>query len=123
MTVKFNKFNVTNGKDSARVSYSLDNHVDRKPCVTIYAKDYGSKLSAIIADGYVNNTDSGSDYFEQGRVHLREGHPLYAAARARAVAVKAEEDAKRSAKIAEQDAKRAAKAAARSTDYQSRPAR
>lgn len=82
--VKFNLYNVTNGAFKARVWYSLDNHVDRKPCVTIYAKDYTNDLHKIIADGYVNNTDSMTDYFEQGRVHLREGHPLYKAARAAA---------------------------------------
>ena len=83
--VKFNVYNVTNGAYKARVSYSLDNHVDRKPCVCIFAKDYTSDLFKIIPQGYINNTDSMTDYFERGRVLLREGHPLYAAARAAAV--------------------------------------
>lgn len=81
--VKFNLHNVTNGAYKARVHYSLDNHVDRKPCVCVYAKDYGGDLFKIIPQGYINNTDT--DYFEKGRVMLREGHPLYAAARAAAI--------------------------------------
>ena len=83
--IKFNKFNVTNGTEKARVFYSLDNRVDGRKCVTIYAKDFGGALARIIDSGeYLNDTDSQSDYFDKGRVVLFEGHPLYAAARARA---------------------------------------
>jgi hypothetical protein len=90
-TVKFNKFNVTNGIAKARVHYSLDNRIDGQPCVTIYAKDYdaGDTLARIIPTAYVNSTDSQQDYFEKGRVVLFQNHPLYTAARARAEAVRA----------------------------------
>ena len=86
--IKFNKHNVTNGTEKARVHYSVDNRIDGRKCVTIYAKDYGSKLSALFgSDDYTNNTDTQTDYFEKGRVVLFEGHHLYAAARARATEV------------------------------------
>jgi hypothetical protein len=84
--IKFNKFNVTNGTDKARVHYSLDNRTDRRECVTIYSKDYGHQLGRVFCgdDGYKNDTDSMTDYFDKGRVVLFADHPLYAAARARA---------------------------------------
>ena len=82
MTIKFNKHNVTDGTNKARVHYSLDNRIDGRKCVTLYAKDYLNKLYAIFADSYVNNSDSQTDYFEKGKVVLFEDHPLYAQARA-----------------------------------------
>jgi hypothetical protein len=85
--VKFNKHHVTDGTTKARVRYSLDSRVDGRKCVTLYAKDYSGDLGRVFADGYVNNTDTMTDYFEKGRVVLFEGHPLYAAARARAEAL------------------------------------
>lgn len=86
--IKFNKFNVTNGTDKARVHYCLDNRTDRRECVTIYAKDYDRSLGRVFADSedYQNNTDTQTDYFDKGRVVLFADHPLYAAARARATA-------------------------------------
>lgn len=85
LTIKFNKYHVTNGTDKARCHYSLDNRVDGRKCVTIYAKDYDRALGRIFADGeYKNDSDSMTDYFDQGRVVLFEDHPLYAIARARA---------------------------------------
>jgi hypothetical protein len=85
--IKFNKFNVTNGTDKAKVHYSLDNRTDGRTCVTIYAKDYDRSLGRIFDDEYTNNSDSQTDYFEKGRVVLFDDHPLYAAARAQADAV------------------------------------
>jgi len=96
--VKFNKFNVTNGTDKAKVYYSLDNRTDGRKCVTIYAKDYGHALGRVIGDSYENNTDTQTDYFDKGAVRLFEGHPLYAAARARAEQNSAEWSAKVAAK-------------------------
>lgn len=84
MTIKFNKHHVTNGTDKARAHYSLDNRVDGRKCVTIYAKDYDRALGLVLADCYKNDTDSQTDYFDQGRAVLFAEHPLYAAARARA---------------------------------------
>lgn len=83
--IKFNKFNVTNGTDKARVFYSLDNRTDGRKCVTLYAKDYGHKLAEVLgSDHYKNDTDLQSDYFDKGRVVLFEDNPLYSAARSRA---------------------------------------
>jgi hypothetical protein len=85
--IKFNKFNVTNGTDKAKISYSLDNRTDGRNCVTLYAKDYDRALGHIFFEEYINNSDSMTDYFEKGRVVLFDDHPLYAAARAQAEAV------------------------------------
>ena len=85
--IKFNKHNVTNGIDKAKITYSLDNRTDGQNCVTLYAKDYDRSLGRIFDDEYTNNSDSMTDYFEKGRVVLFEDHPLYAAARSQAEAV------------------------------------
>ena len=85
--IKFNKYNVTNGTDKAKISYSLDNRGDKRSCVTIYAKDYDRALGRIFPDEYTNNSDMMTDYFEKGRVVFFDDHPLYAAARAQAEAV------------------------------------
>lgn len=84
MAIKFNKYHVTNGTTKARVSYSVDNRIDGRKCVTMYAKDYDRSLGKIFAEEYKNETDSQTDYFETGKAVLFEDHPLYAAARARA---------------------------------------
>jgi hypothetical protein len=81
--VKFNRYHVTNGTTKARVSYHLDNRIDGRACVTMYAKDYGHALGRVLGDAYKNETDSQTDYFDPGKAVLFEGHPLYAAARAR----------------------------------------
>lgn len=87
--IKFNRYNVTNGTTKARIRYSLDNRADGRKCVTMYAKDYSDALGVVLADEYRNETDSQTDYFDKGKAVLFEGHPLYAAARARAEAIKA----------------------------------
>ena len=92
--VKFNLYNVTNGTNTARVGYSLDNHVSGRPCVTLYAKDYDHALGLIVSEGYENDTDLMSDYFDKGRVRLFEGHPLYNAARIAAEKKHAKDEAK-----------------------------
>ena len=83
--IKFNKHNVTDTetKIKARVLYSLDNRVDGRKCVTIYAKDYDRSLGKIFNE-YENDTDTMTDYFDAGRVVLFEDHILYAKARERA---------------------------------------
>ena len=80
--IKFNKYNVTNDKFKARVHYSLDNRVDERKCVTIYAKDYNGGLRSIF-ETVENNSDSMTDYFETDKVVLFEDHPLYEQARAK----------------------------------------
>ncbi len=87
--VRFYRYYVTNGAVKARIWYSLDNHVSGRPVVTLYSKDYGYGLGAIIPQGYKNDTDGMTDYFDKGLVRLFEDHPLYAAARARAEADRA----------------------------------
>lgn len=82
--IKFNKFNITNGADKAKVHYSIDSRIDKQQCVTIYAKDYDRSLGRVFKNDYVNDSDPMSDYFDKGRVVLFTDHPLYAPARARA---------------------------------------
>lgn len=86
--IKFNKFNVTNTatKDKARIHYSVDNRIDGRKCVTMYAKDYSGSLGRVFDDEYQDNTDITTDYFEKGKAVLFEDHPLYPAARERATA-------------------------------------
>lgn len=81
--IKFQKFAVVDSetKAKARVSYCLDNRVDGRKCVTIYAKDYNGSLRSILRDDYVNLSDSQVDYFEAGKAVLFEGHPDYMRAR------------------------------------------
>lgn len=78
--IKFRKHYVTNGEVKARVSYSIDNRIDNRKCVTLYAKDWTRNLGKLFQD-YQNDTDSLSDYFDEGRVILFEGHPFYSDAR------------------------------------------
>jgi hypothetical protein len=94
MTIRFNIHHVTDGQTKARVWYSLDNHVSQKPTVTLYSRDYSRALGTLIPDGYKNDTDLQSDYFDKGQVTLQEGHPLYAAARAAGEAAKAANSAR-----------------------------
>ena len=82
-TVRFNKFHVTDGVNKARCFYSLDNRVDGRNCVTIYARDFGSTLGAIFYDEYKNESDSQTDYFDEGKAVLFEDHPMYSDARKR----------------------------------------
>ena len=81
--IRFNKYHVTDGQHKARIFYSLDNRVDCRNCVTMYAKDFGSGLGRIFSDDYQNDSDSQTDYFDEGRVVLFEDHPLYTVARKR----------------------------------------
>lgn len=87
MTIRFMRHYVTNGTTKARVHYSAHTLLNGKPCVTLYAKGYddGSKLRAILPDGYENDTDIMTDYFEKGRARIHAGSPLYDAALARTV--------------------------------------
>jgi len=84
MTIKFNKFNVSNGSNKARVFYSLDNRVDGRRVVTLYAKDYLHSLAPIFGADTENESDYQTDYVETDTVRIFEDNPLYAAARARA---------------------------------------
>ena len=79
--IKFNLFSVTNGAHKVKIWYSLDNHVDGKKCVAIYAIDYGSQLRGMFPVETENHTDITIDYFERDKVRFLEDHPLYLAAR------------------------------------------
>ncbi len=84
--IRFMKHYVTNGQVKARVFYSAFKMVSTgEECVTLYAKCFrdGRVLAEIIGEGYENNTDSMTDYFEKGRVRIMPDSPLYAAAKAR----------------------------------------
>jgi hypothetical protein len=97
--VRFNQHHVTNGTHKARAWYNLDNRIDGRKVVTIYAKDYTNGLSGIFdADAYENNTDIMTDYFDKGTVRLFESHPLYTTARAAVVRHQAKAKAKIEAK-------------------------
>lgn len=88
MTIKFNKYHVTNGEIKARVFYHLDNRTDKRKCVTLYARDYDSRLGKIFKNEFVNESDIQSDYFDKGQVTLFEDHPLYSIARTKAEEIK-----------------------------------
>jgi hypothetical protein len=83
MTIRFQKFYVTDGTVKARVWYSATAVVDGRPCVTLYAKDYDRNLGKIFPAIYENDTDVMTDYFDKGRVRIFADNPLYAAALAR----------------------------------------
>ena len=82
--IKFQKFYVTNGTHKARVHYSNSTLTNGRTCVTIYAKDYTNALNEIFSEGYENDTDSMTDYFDKGRVRIYPDSPFYAQAMARA---------------------------------------
>lgn len=84
MAIKFNQHHVTNGTDKARVSYHYGPRIDGTMAVVLYSKDYGYALGRVIEDGYQNDTDSQTDYFDKGRVVIRTDSPLFEAAKARA---------------------------------------
>lgn len=77
MTIKFRKYFVTNGTIKARISYSIGNRIDGRNCVTLYAKDWTRELGKIFTSDYTNDTDSRTDYFDQGHVNLFEDSPFY----------------------------------------------
>lgn len=83
--IKFNKYHVTNGQVKAKVFYSIGNRADKRNCVTLYAKEWNRNLGKILPDVYKNDTDSQTDYFDEGHVTLFEGHPLYQQALNRAL--------------------------------------
>ena len=89
MTIKFNKYHVTDGTTKARVYYSLDNRADKRKVVTLYAKDYyPNHLSKMFPADSKNDSDMMTDYCVTDTVRLFEDHPLYADARKRAEGLK-----------------------------------
>lgn len=89
--VKLMKHYVQRGDVKARVFYSkgsimaktADGSRELRECVTLYAKDYSRALGKVFPATYVNETESQSDYFDEGHVRIFPGDPLYAEALAR----------------------------------------
>ncbi len=113
-TIRFLKHCVKSGGLTARVHYSLDNHISGCPCVTIYAKDYGPEFDGIFGPLSKNDTDIQSDYIVRSRANIfepaaSEDRSLYEAARACAERVKAERRAKAAEKQAQYEAARRAR--------------
>jgi hypothetical protein len=104
MAIKFQKFYVTDGVTKARVSYSegqifaKGDRTKLLDCVTLYAKDYSDKLGEIFKGRYENDTDLMTDYFDEGRVRIFPGDPLYEEAIKRARANVADRQARYAAK-------------------------
>jgi hypothetical protein len=104
-SIKFHKHYVTNGTTKARVSYHFGKLIDGRECVTLYAKDYGHALGAIFADGYQNDSDLMTDYFDKGLVRIYPGEKHFDAAMGRVI----EWNAQWAKKTAEREAKYAAR--------------
>ena len=94
--IKFNKHNVTNKetKKKCRIFYSLDNRLDGRKCVTIYAKGFMDKLSDVFEEGVKNETDTMTDYFEKDRKNFFEGDEFYEQARKMAEKIEIEKNKK-----------------------------
>jgi hypothetical protein len=117
--VRFMAHYVTDGATKARVHYSAGEIYapgttwepgKGRPtvkAVTLYAKSFddGRALGRLF-DEYENDTDSQSDYFDEGKVHLVEGHPLYAAALLRAQGNEAADKKRLAARVERAEAKR-----------------
>jgi len=118
VTMRFMQNFVTDGATKARISYSAGvcyrgTFVPGTPretakAVTLYAKGYedGNALGLLFPAGYVNNTDSMTDYFERGRVTFFEDSPFYAVALARAEANEVARLARREGVVVRRLAKR-----------------
>jgi len=90
--MKFMKYYIENEGKKHKVWYSLDNRVDGKTAVTVYASDYGVHLGFLPT--CENDSDSQTDYFMKDRATFFEDTPLYAEVRARAEKNEAERKAK-----------------------------
>jgi len=83
--IKFQQYYVTNGTDKVKISYSLDNRVDGRKCVTIYSQEYAQNtFRNIFGEIAKNDSDSMTDYFEKSRANIFEDHPQYKVAREKA---------------------------------------
>lgn len=76
-TIKFRQYYITDGVTKARVSYMISGRTDGRECVTIYDKDWSRDLGKIFKESYINDTDSMTDYFDQGHVCLFADSPFY----------------------------------------------
>jgi len=113
--IKFQKYYVTDGKVKAKVSYSdgkiyvraADGSVTGlRDRITLYAQDYSRNLGAIFGGDYINDTDSQTDYFDQGRVRIFPESPLYPAAKERCDLISAQYLAKQAIYTAKRAAMR-----------------
>jgi hypothetical protein len=95
--IKFRQYYVANDLFKAKVSYHMDGRIDKRKCVTLYARDWCRNLRHLFQDGYINESDIMTDYFEQGRVVLFEDNIHYPEARKVAEMIAAKREAKRGA--------------------------
>lgn len=93
--IKFRQYYVANDLFKARVSYHMDGRIDKRKCVTLYAKDWSRELRHIFQYGYINESDLMADYFEQGHVVLFEDNKHYPEARKFAEMIADKREAKR----------------------------
>jgi hypothetical protein len=99
--IRFMRHYVTDGETKAKVHYSAGKvytdpqHDKTALAVTLYEQGYNRNLFKIFgSEGYKNETDSQSDYFDEGNVKFFEDHPLYQEALNRANAIEVERNAK-----------------------------
>ena len=87
--IQFNKHFIvdTDTGKKARIRYSLDNRHDGRPVVTLYGKTCLERVSDVLPAETENDSEYMTDYVANDRANLFEGHPLYVAARARAVSI------------------------------------
>jgi hypothetical protein len=97
MTMKFMKYYVENDSgERVKCWYMITQHNGKK-CVLVVAQEYGAQLRFL--PNCENNSDSQTDYFEKDRARIFYGHPLYAAALARAEKNNADDQAKRERRL------------------------
>lgn len=95
--MKFLKYYVENDSgERVKCHYGLT-EINGRKCVTVYAEGYDGRLSFL--PNCENNSDSQTDYFEKDRARIYYGHPLYAAALARAEKNNADDQAKRERRL------------------------
>ncbi len=82
--IDFKQYYATNGSRKTKIHYSLDNRIDDKKCVTIYAKDYDESFYKVFGNLSKNESDPMTDYFEKSRAVIFEDNPLYKIAREKA---------------------------------------
>ncbi len=78
--IRLMKYYVTDGTTKARCWYSRVVLIDGRDCVTIYGKNYSRDLGAIFGARVQDDTDAMTDYFENSRVRIFKGDPLWEAA-------------------------------------------
>jgi len=79
MSIQINKYFVKNTitGEKVRVHYSFGEIInDNRDCITVYAKEYGDKLSKVFSD-VKNDSDIMTDYFAKDSVRIFKGDELF----------------------------------------------